>query len=411
MLCLIIITCIHGYSQIPWPYRPNNQTHPIWAGYGNYEGYFHEGLDLIKDSGTIVIASERGKIVERNFNGSPNDFLTITRGLTSDAYGLGYVHLNIGNNPRKTGNPRWVVGDTVEVGDTLGTINRNPGRAAHLHFEWDNKEDPGSWSATGAVSADLQSNPIELLNPRNDPYLPTIHRPVRYRRQGGDIFGIAADERIVSGDTVIQGNVDIIARAKDQFKKFKPSAGPDSVNYDISIIKLQFNVKEYKPGTTSEITTQTPILFSGKLTAAQSPNVGRNTFTKMRNATLAHVAYSNQDPCISVRKDGDPTKNLAVNWYYLTNIDTTNDSLEIRDAEYFWDTNGKEGQPWNDKRDNAAIRPGCILIQVNLEAAVFRKSFSFNINRIAFAKSIFECSIAFATENIFIKIVDRDCVV
>lgn len=363
MMLICTWACLHvntARAQMNnWPLTPTNVIHPIWTGYGQYEHngdnfYHHEALDLIGDSGQIVVAIEDGRIVERNATGRQNGRMTITRG-DDTTKGILYMHINIAKFKRDT-TRRWIVGDTVAKGDTIGyilTYNRN--LHAHTHVEWVNKEHPNSWDPTGDGNPepDKHGNLIDLLHPTADAYPPAIFRPVRYRDaagEGNDAI-IYFDKSTACGDTVIKGNTDIVARARDQFALY------GALNFDNAVKRMQFSIYQYTPGTGTQIVPLTsPFTYAGKLLAAAvGPNAGevnRNTFDKMRNETLAWVDYENDNTCRSVTQAGNGTSNTGV-YYYIPTNKNENDSIQEVDANRYWDTNGKSGEAWNDSNETA----------------------------------------------------------
>jgi len=93
-------------------------------------------------------------------------FLTISRGATS-LKALGYVHMNIGTNPR-TGLD-WTCGDAVLKGDPLGTVAINTFFYEHIHLEMDNNSDGFTNCLPGATSiAALDGDPLLILSPVGD---------------------------------------------------------------------------------------------------------------------------------------------------------------------------------------------------------------------------------------------------
>lgn len=396
---LTIFLCHDAFSQLPWPIQPTNQIKRLFAGYGTFDDFtpqntgihLHEGLDILVDSGTRVVASEAGRVVFAQVGqGYASAVFVSRRGNTNEA--LCYIHINVANN-RATGRA-WAVTDSVNVGDTLGTVTRNRPIPAHLHFDWRRKLAAEQWiffmspfSLTPTINnflPEFNGNPIDLLTPLTDQAgnRPAFSNPIHYRSQTGNYFTTTISSR----DTVIQGNVDIVARISETFG---PAA---TTSYNIGPKRIDWNVQEYKPGNTASIATQTPVNFTGRF-LQQEPSItyrgiqrphtggsagwdiaipaaagtGRNTHWKFYKnyqtsdaantyeaifGDLIYTMYSRDATCRSVPRDPAGT-DRGVYWYILTNIDDTNNVVESRDSAYYWDTNGREAQAWNDKRDNA----------------------------------------------------------
>jgi hypothetical protein len=226
---------------------------------------------------------------------------------------------------------------------------------------------------------------------------PTFSKAIHYKLQDGAYFKTT----IHSGDTVINGNADMIACINETF-------GPAGTgDYNIGPRKIDWTIEEYKPGNVAKIAKQTPVNFTGRflkqepsrkydisdtrlgptglpvitngtITIPAGAGVGRNAHWKFyKNYTepqvtplqgggaaifavfkanfgnLINTIYSEDATCKSSPRDPGGT-HRGIYWYFLTNIDDKNNDIESRDTAYYWDTNGKEGQAWNNKDDAAA---------------------------------------------------------
>lgn len=402
LACLTVFDWLPALGQgLPWPINPTNSIKRLFAGYGTFDDYtpagtgvhLHEGLDILVNKGTHVVASEAGKVVYAQINAGYANGVFVSRGNNTDE-ALCYVHITVSNN-RAKGQP-WAVNDAVKVGDTIGTVLQNGTIPAHLHFDWRRKEPAEPWThfmtpwtpnnpPVSDYLPEFNGNPIDLLTPLVDQATnkPTFSSPIHYKLQGGNYFTTTIQSR----DTVINGNVDMVARIAETF-------GPaGTTSYNIGPKRVEWTIDEYKPGTAAKIAKQTPINFSGRFlqaepsinyTGVQRPNIGVPTFFNIaipaaagagRNmhwkfyknhseprpggsfeaifGDLIYTLYSNDATSRSVPRKITPQSPESVYWYFLTNIDNDND-VESTDAEYYWDTNGKEGQAWNDKDDRAA---------------------------------------------------------
>jgi hypothetical protein len=340
---LTLLPCV-GFSASVWPLAPQNQTHKMWNAYGEYAGstpHFHEAIDLPADSTEKVFAADSGFVVQRRVSGiNYYQKLSITMGSdTTEAWK--YLHMIVGMHPTQ---PRlWQIGDTVAVGDSLGTVAVTAGILRHLHFEWQNDAHPASWDTTDpSTVADINGNPIDLLSPVTDGIQPVGFTPFHYRPQSGEGNPNASyfTSTTASGRKVIKDNVDIIARGYDRFGSFS------GLNYDLNVREIEFEVMEMDGS--AHIPYQEAENFSGLF--LQAPD-GRNSFAKFRDSTRVKVIYEDDNTCKSVFPPLSGGLDSTRYFYILSNIDDDYD-LETSDANRYWDTDGKEGEPWNDNRDS-----------------------------------------------------------
>ncbi len=406
LACLTVFDWLPSFGQLPWPI-PSNKIQRLFAGYGTYDDFtnpgtylhFHEGLDILVPEKQEVVASEDGQVVLERTGKGYSSCVFVSRGKNLDE-ALCYIHIDVAKN-RKTGNT-WANGDPVKKGDTLGFVIKNDPIPAHLHFDWRIKLKAENWiffmtcgpegnpPPVENFLPEFKGNPIVLLGPLNDPATnkPSFPSGIFYKLQDGDYFKTT----IHSGDTVVQGNADFIARIKETF-------GPaGTTDFDIGPKKVEWELQEYKPGNIAKIAKQTPVDFTGRFLQAEPTmkysgriqdamtgaitnygpvdmpagvGVGRNAhwkfyktamctdevgkrFIEANFGNLIHTLYSVDATCKSEPRAPGFAVNKGVYWYYLTNIDDINNDLESRDSAYYWDTNGKEGEAWNNKNDAAA---------------------------------------------------------
>lgn len=397
-LQLVFLFCcqtVFSQQKLPWPVEPTNEIHRIFAGYGTYDDFdkpgtaphFHEGLDILEKAGTRVIACEAGTVVLADDTSGYTSFVMVSRGKNLNE-ALSYIHINVAKHPKKGRN--WQEGDTVERGDLLGTVfNASTIKLApHLHFDWRRKEKDEPWKffmdpsqgkhqkeiAIEFLLPEFNGNPIELLTPvkDQDTNKPKFSKPVCYRNPSLQYF----KNTLKSGDTVINSNVDIVANISETF-------GPAKTDpFNIGPKKIEWDIQEFKPGDKAKIETQVPANFSGRFLQEEpsmkytlkrinvetvtpiipkAAGTGRNLHWKFyqkisagKNISefgkLLEVQYSNEKLTKSLPRDPTGAKQGDY-WYILTNIDTKNKDVESRDIPFYWDTNGKEGEEWNNNDD------------------------------------------------------------
>jgi|GEM_PF-6821040 len=358
---IVLVSSSTINAQIAWPLNPTNQIHRIFCAYGNYDDgidgtgqttgkslHFHEGLDILPTPGvaqnTNVIASENGtvrlvnSIPQNALNGNADGYLShilVTRG-NSTTEALVYMHCTPGINGRTR--RIWQNGDAVVAGDVLGTIAERVGLRPHLHFGWQSKKTTENWFVDpkqGVV--EYAGNPIDILTPTAK-----NNRPVVFSSIFLTSAGIELTTKLHDNKTVINGNVDMINRSYDRF-------GPANTDeYDISVKKLEWSAQIINQCDCASVPTQTPINFTGKFLAAQTPNKGRNFFSKFHSVPLLHTIYSTRPFARSLARNVSATYTNAGRYFmYLTNIDQKNDSLETTDAPFYWNTKAKATSIWN----------------------------------------------------------------
>jgi hypothetical protein len=347
MMGIFFYTSSFGQSVV-WPLAPQDSIHQIWGGYGQFDGevlHFHEGVDLPADSGTAVLAAAPGKIVELDDDGGGYySLMTVSFGLGSTEEGWGYIHTKIGSHRVQARS--WQLGDTVALGDTLGTIVGMAGIMPHLHFEHSNDDNGYDTTGVWRTPPDLNGNPLEFLTPNGDTDGPVILPIFEYREGAGEGKSNAQyfyEDQTASGLWVIKDNIDIIAPAWERYGEFF------TAQYDISVKKIEFEVDELNgPGDIPCLVAED---FSGLFLSGASPDEGRNTWNKMRDSSLVNVIYENDNTCDSDYRALDGTEQPFL-YYILTNRDD-DEHLELSDSSRYWDTDGKQGEPWNDNRDAA----------------------------------------------------------
>ncbi len=362
---LFIIICFSflvsfAKAQLPWPLLPVDQIHTVFATYGNYDAnidgrgnfntyHFHEGVDILADSGAVVMASEAGTVIGGDIGGDPyyNNIL-VSRGADLNQ-GLFYMHMIPGlTNPRNARpgrrTPLWDIGDAVQAGDALGTIARNPGIRTHLHFGWKVKKANEVWFATKRTDVvapyELGGNTIDLIDSVRKAFRPVVDTPIYY-----NTANVKMATKLYNKNTVIQGSINIYNKMYDRMTRRGETV------YDIGIKKIKWGAQEIKPGNVARVPNQIPICFQGKFLGAE-PVKPRNLLTKFLSLNLLHTIYASyNNPIVAVRsvpRNVSSTEtNSGIYYHILTHIDRVNDSLESRDAAYYWNTKARDTSAWN----------------------------------------------------------------
>jgi hypothetical protein len=325
----------------PWPLDNTGTSHRIWHSYGQWQEsggiHLHEGIDMPDTAGKNVKAVKKGKVVNINVGADPYDsYITISDDGNA-TQGWGYVHV--------TAKVGLSVGDTVNVGDVIGTISTTAGVLSHLHFERDSNAN-GGWPNAGGGIEHLLDDPLLYLSPRADATFPTIDAGFKYRRAGDE--GNDASAKYMStlkcGKTWIgsratngSGNVDVIVSAFDKF-----AANADK----LSVQDITFHA-------IGRIADATPTLrelvdFSGTGANDFAQQKTDNFNDLFRTVRFAEAIYENDNVANSAEE--------GPFWYIVTNQDT-DQITEPTDDNWFWDTDGLKAGTWNDQASSDERAP------------------------------------------------------
>ncbi|MGH7244920.1 MAG: hypothetical protein ACREJD_16015 [Phycisphaerales bacterium] len=346
-----IALCASAFG-VPWPLANQGKSHRIWHGYSTFTDlgslHYHEGCDLAVADGQRpdVLAVEKGKLVEKG--GAGDDiFITVERKGNAKE-GFGYVHIDMVIN-LATG-AEWKVGDDVTDGDRIGRVRDHAGLMDHLHFEYDNDSAKPGWSATGAIAADLNGDPLDLLSPNTNAAEPVISQTASHflYRKGEDEGKKAAEYMDVEDkdkNRVLKGNIDIVAEVSNKF------TSDDKDNpYNLHARKLTFKVDDAKGG--AAIAEQTLTEFKDLFLSKDAPNKDRNTFAKFRQPARAQVIYEVDDTAKSVGNSGGGggVSSADAKFFYILTNKNDNSDIELDDAKFFWHTKVKQGEAWNNNK-------------------------------------------------------------
>jgi protocatechuate 3,4-dioxygenase beta subunit len=179
-----------------WPLAPQGTQLPIVNTYGQYQEFggihFHEGVDVVAPLSANMLAIEAGTVVGVYAHATAYySYIAVDAG---GGNSLNYAHVVPGNKPanRAPVTPRdrpWQIGDTVAVGDVLGTVAQIPQGAPfppHIHIDRGGGQDPyfAAFPPIVPGTRDLQdmrrptSNALiaaGLLNPEVDDFDPVVN--------------------------------------------------------------------------------------------------------------------------------------------------------------------------------------------------------------------------------------------
>lgn len=279
-----------------WPIEPRTKKHPIGNSGGEFQQYggnpyFHAGIDIMDDdpapNGPFVITKSAGTVaLSLPGAGSLYNGMTLRPGDADNSRQL-YWHLDFNS-----------IAQSVRDAETNASVLPRRSRVAqlvswtacdfhHLHFE--TCDDGGC------------TEPVLGLRPRHDSNGPAI-TDLQFTDDGSNsVFPPGFP------DTVVSGDVDIIARAFD--RQFVTA----TQNHKTGVLKIRYQVEDLDTGST--VKTGSTIDFS---------NIPADN--------LAGVLFRNAAPF-----DSSSAYCAGENYYYVvTNIDDA-DASNFAEA-FAWDT-------------------------------------------------------------------------
>ncbi len=193
---------------LPWPHHPTNQPHHIgnaWGSYQNYGSspYLHNGQDIMTSALAPAVAIKRGYVKAIWLGGSPMYNGVTVADSAGAAFCSGFMYYHIDNSTIQV-----QVGDTVEVGDTLGLIATwSVANFHHNHFSR-NRNSGVTWPDYGG----FYKNPLMELEPDDDSITPNF-----VDAYTGQRFAICQNNTstYLTKDSVY-GDVDLICRLDDR---------------------------------------------------------------------------------------------------------------------------------------------------------------------------------------------------
>lgn len=280
----------------PWPLEPTHDDHPIGNSGGEFQQYsgspyFHEGIDIVDDdpapSGPYVRTTRAGT-VSLSIAGASSLYngLTVFHGDTNNS-AYKYWHLDFNS-----------IRQAVRDADDDGTVLPADSRVAQLvdwtacgyhHLHYETCDDQGC------------QEPVWSLNRGTDPNGPVIG-DVSFTNNGStSVFAPGFP------DTVVNGQVDIVARAFD--RQYVTA----TQNHKTGVMMIRYRVVQLGSGT---------VVKTGKTIS----------FTAIPPDSEATVLYRNAAPF-----DSSSAYCSGENYYYVvTNVDDADASNF--DESFAWDT-------------------------------------------------------------------------
>jgi hypothetical protein len=197
-----------AWARMPWPHPPQDSVHPLgnsWGVFQDYGGtpYCHNGADIMVPALWPATACKAGYVKAIFLGGSPMYNGVVVGDSANAAFCEGYMYYHIDNSTIVV-----QVGDTIQVGDTLGLIATwSVARFHHNHFS-KNHNSGTVWPSYGTFFR----NPLTEMGPNNDSNMPVFLNAVTGQR-----FAVCRDNSsfYLNPDSVY-GNVDLIARLEDK---------------------------------------------------------------------------------------------------------------------------------------------------------------------------------------------------
>jgi len=206
LIPLVIIAT--AWARLPWPHPPQDSAHPLgnsWGVYQDYGGtpYCHNGADIMVPALWPATALKAGYVKAIFLGGSPM-YNGVTVGDSANAaFCEGYMYYHIDNSTIQV-----QVGDTIQVGDTLGRMATwSVANFHHNHFS-KNHSSGTIWPSYGTFFR----NPLVEMTPNNDSFTPVFLDAVT-----GHKFAVCRNNTstYLNPDS-IYGNVDFICRLEDK---------------------------------------------------------------------------------------------------------------------------------------------------------------------------------------------------
>ena len=364
---------------------------PILVTYGAFVElagtHLHEGVDLMPSSfdknvyairsGTLVAVDD---LDSELWEGRRNVMVVVSSYLFKT--GINYVHVVSGNRPAGNNGPRdpggpWKVGDHVNAGDRLGSVQAfpTPEIPDHLHVDFGAEADPyfANFLAPFHLIRRPTSDPLDSMSPNslsaNQDPRPYVSDDIRFRvawhdRNGtklGDgpagpgeqprndnlYFDLTAGDHLVVGrrstTATINGEVgagtadiDILALAWDT----EPITGGR-----IGLKALDLRIAGKTHGADSGV--HRVFQFSGNFLAGDLPA----GYHRMRDtdARWARTIYANDEVCDSTDRFAKyQVDDRGKSWYQVTNYDGDQivevHSTGVSDRDCYWNSDGLSAQ-------------------------------------------------------------------
>ncbi len=279
-----------------WPVEPTNQVHPIGNSGGEFQQYsgapyFHEGIDIVDDdpapSGPYVRTTRAGTVnLSLPGAGSLYNGMTVSHG---DAYASAYKYWHLDFNS---------IQQSVRDADDDGTVLADNSQVSQLV----------SWTACSYHHLHYEhcdvngcEDPVWDMTPNSDPNGPSA-TDLQFTDNG-------SSSTFSPGfpDTVVSGQVDIVARASD--RQFVTA----TQDHKTGVMMIRYRVEDLTTGDTMK---------TGKTI----------NFTKIPSNGDTTVLYRNAAPY-----DSDSSYCGTETYYYVVTNVSDSDASDF-DESYAWDT-------------------------------------------------------------------------
>jgi|GEM_PF-2173088 len=307
---------------VGWPFAPQDDEHTVSNAYGDHENfsapdthYYHNGIDIPKAAGTDVLAPATGWVYDLYDldDGAPASGQAIYIRQEKNAPNVGwevvYWHVDFSD-----GLPPWRI-EQIEVygnpqGVTLGyhvcevyhEANWAPPCTDHVHY--------------CHYYNGVEVNPIDHLSPTvdtSDPWAGGLRFRTNASARGNTYFA--------TSEPKLWGNIDAVVNGYDEFVG----------SWNLNVYRLHFKVLR-----------RIVNCGHGNLAWVVVHDFDTGNYPLVANTSFAH--YEDSGTCPS---PGSWTSSGAF-WWIVTNKNN-NDDYDAADEDYYWDTDARTGDEWNDR--------------------------------------------------------------
>ena len=220
---------------VSWPLKPADESHPLWATYGQFGEddehgmYFHEGIGIV--ARTEALAVETGQIVGA-WNGGEDPKLGVVIMRMGNSSGWNYHHVEpgkkpVGNEPPTDGLRMWQSDDVVKAGDVLGRVFDRGMIITRLQLERGGGSDPSMSGVAGSTRphprAELRGlqrpidDPLNRLRPLTDRFWPVVNKEIHFRVAEHDRNG-----KTTASKDMYVGQSEVARRDNQYFTQERP---------------------------------------------------------------------------------------------------------------------------------------------------------------------------------------------
>jgi hypothetical protein len=261
--------------------------------------YLHPGVDLFEAPDTEVYAVADGIVRAIITTGDERYWRIAIERFDVPEEGYLYAHLNQDSFP-------FVVGDSVQAGEVVGTLFPAWGFSPHVHFARISPDVPGAWNGNWWTV----DNPLVDVTNMTDTIPPVLEPTL-----GGDLFAFRTPEGEYLNPMELSGEVDVISKVVDYAY---------SVEFESRIVPFDLNFRLYAGSNPDSV------VYEQYSFALDYP---LDTYFNLYYYTLViETIYSRDETCFSTNN------NTNRDFYFiLTNSDgdsviTEEDSSEVFDT-------------------------------------------------------------------------------